>query len=77
MFNASLVLQYDTTALGGLTEGQIDGAWKDASGTVTLFPVTLDTLKHMATITGVTGFSTWFLGNQATAPVARSAFELE
>lgn len=74
---AEVVLQYDEDLLGGLNEVQIDHAWRDDTGTVTGFPVTLDTGANTATIAGVTGFSDWYLGNEDLVPVTVSGFAIE
>lgn len=75
--SASLTFYYDPASLGGFPESLIDTAWRDAGGTVTGFPATLNAVSNTATVMGVTGFSTWYLGNSAGLPVELDSYSVE
>jgi len=74
--SAQVTFGYDEGLLGGLSEGQIDGAWRDDAGVVTQLPVAIDATNNRATVT-TSGFSSWYLGNVGGLPVELDGFTVE
>jgi hypothetical protein len=69
----TITFRYDDALLGSaLAESAINAIFRVAGSVVTTYgapAVTVDTAANTATVTGVTGFSEWFIGD-ADAPVA-------
>ncbi len=61
--SANIAFGYDTALLNGLDETtELINAYRVEGLTVTTFPGTVDSFSHRFTVTGVTGFSDWFIG---------------
>jgi hypothetical protein len=61
--SAEIAFGYDATLLNGLNEStELINAYRVEGLNVTTFPGTVDTFSHRFTVTGVTGFSDWYIG---------------
>jgi hypothetical protein len=66
---ATLVIRYDEAALGTLNETELNAVFRIDGTTSQLLAIpsanaTIDTTANTITVTGITGFSSWLIGNQ-------------
>lgn len=73
--SATLTFNYSDSDLNGATEsdmvaGRYDGEWE-------ILGATINTVANTATVTGVSNFSTWSLGDATALPVSLSGFSID
>lgn len=61
--SVDITLEYDPSLLGGLLPSEVTRAYRVDGAVVEEAPVTIDEANNRATVSGATGFSTWYLGS--------------